>query len=135
MLTGVELLNNSFHCTKKTERVASFSYMHVHYLVELVSGPSASKFFTFLEIEIIFQFKNVTLGYHAFTLGGYFPLTGTDMSFNRSSRRKRGMASNPLFIIPDFFLHVPNELCYGYLRFEGNGKAIAEFFWKMQRKP
>ena len=42
--------------------------------------------------------------------------------FNRSSRRKRGMASNPLFIIPDFFLHFPNELCYGYLRFEGNGK-------------
>ena len=32
------------------------------------------------------------------------------------------MASNPLFIIPDFFLHFPNELCYGYLRFEGNGK-------------
>ena len=23
--------------------------------------------------------------------------------FNRSSRRKRGMVSNPLFIIPDFF--------------------------------
>ena len=42
--------------------------------------------------------------------------------FNRSSRRKRGMASNPLFIIPDFFFHLPNELCYGYLRFEGNGK-------------
>jgi hypothetical protein len=32
------------------------------------------------------------------------------------------MASNPLFIIPDFFLHFPNELSYGYLRFEGNGK-------------
>ena len=29
------------------------------------------------------------------------------------------MASSPLFIIPDFFLHFPNELCYGYLRFEG----------------
>ena len=29
------------------------------------------------------------------------------------------MASNPLFIIPDFLLHFPNELCYGYLRFEG----------------
>ena len=42
--------------------------------------------------------------------------------FNRSSRRKRGMASNPIFIIPGFFLHFPNELCYGYLRFEGNGK-------------
>ena len=27
----------------------------------------------------------------------------SDLSFNRSSRRKRGMASNPLFIIPDFF--------------------------------
>ena len=24
-------------------------------------------------------------------------------SFNRLSRRKRGMVSNPLFIIPDFF--------------------------------
>ena len=32
------------------------------------------------------------------------------------------MASNPLFIIPDFFLQFPNELSYGYLRFEGNGK-------------
>ena len=33
------------------------------------------------------------------------------------------MASNPLFIIPDFFLHFPNEFCYGYPRFEGNGKT------------
>ena len=41
---------------------------------------------------------------------------------NRWSRRKRGMASTPLFIIPEFFLHFPNELSYGYLRFEGNGK-------------
>ena len=31
---------------------------------------------------------------------------------NRLSRRKKGMGSNPLFIIPDFFLHFPNELCY-----------------------
>ena len=30
------------------------------------------------------------------------------------------MAFNPLFIIPDFFLHFPKLLCYGYLRFEGN---------------
>ena len=41
---------------------------------------------------------------------------------NRSSRSKRGMASNPLFIIPDFFWYFPNELSYGYLRFERNGK-------------
>ena len=41
---------------------------------------------------------------------------------NRSSRRKRSMVSTPLFIMPDFFLHFPNEVCYGYLRFEGNGK-------------
>jgi hypothetical protein len=41
---------------------------------------------------------------------------------NRLPRRRRGMASNPLFIIPDFFLHFPSELSYGYLRFEGNGK-------------
>jgi hypothetical protein len=32
------------------------------------------------------------------------------------------LASNPLFIIPDFFLHFPNKLSYGYLRFEGDGK-------------
>jgi hypothetical protein len=45
---------------------------------------------------------------------------------NRSSGRKRGMASTPLFIIPDFFLHFPNELSYGYLRFEGNRKIPLE---------
>ena len=28
------------------------------------------------------------------------------------------MASNPLLIIPDFFLHFPNQLSYGYLRFD-----------------
>ena len=36
------------------------------------------------------------------------------------------MASNPLFIIPDFFFHFPYELSYGYLRFEGNGKVRLE---------
>ena len=50
------------------------------------------------------------------------PILKFSKPLNRSSRRKRGMASNPLFIIPDFFLHFPNELSYGYLRFEGNGK-------------
>jgi hypothetical protein len=63
-----------------------------------------------------------------------------------STRRKRGIASNPLFIGPEFFLHFPNKLSYGYLRFEGNGTsqkkfpisfnpkvAMAEFFWKIQR--
>ena len=32
------------------------------------------------------------------------------------------MASNLLFKIPDFFLLFPNELSYGYLRFDENGK-------------
>ena len=45
-----------------------------------------------------------------------------NISLNRLYRRKRGMASNPLFTIPDFCLHFPNELCYGYLRFEENWK-------------
>ena len=41
------------------------------------------------------------------------------------------MASNPLFIIPDFFLHFASELCYGYLRFEGNGKIpLGRQVWK-----
>ena len=43
-------------------------------------------------------------------------------SFKRSSRKKGGMVTNLLFIITDFFFHFPNDLCYGYLRFEGNGK-------------
>ena len=41
---------------------------------------------------------------------------------NRSSWRKRSVASTPLFIIPGFFLHFSLELSYGYLRFEGNGE-------------
>ena len=41
------------------------------------------------------------------------------------------MASNPLFIIPDFF---PDELCYGYLMFEGNGKNSFGKVGKMQKK-
>ena len=40
---------------------------------------------------------------------------------NRLSRRKRGMVSNPLFIIPDSFPFKPKV-------------TIPEFFWKMQRK-
>ena len=34
------------------------------------------------------------------------------------------MASNPL-LNTRVILHFPNELCYGYLRFEGNGKIPA----------
>ena len=52
------------------------------------------------------------------------------LHLNRSSKTKRGMASNSLFIIPDFFLNFPNELCYGYLRFDGNEK----FVWEGTRK-
>ena len=44
------------------------------------------------------------------------------LSFNISTWRKSGLASNPLFIIPGFFLHFSLELSYGYLWFEGNGK-------------
>ena len=44
------------------------------------------------------------------------------IKLNITTWRKRGLASNPLFIIPGFFLHFSLELDYGYLRFEGNGK-------------
>ena len=46
----------------------------------------------------------------------------SEMLFNISTWRKRGLASNPLFRIPGFFLHFSLELSYSYLRFEGNGK-------------
>ena len=44
------------------------------------------------------------------------------IEFNISTWRKSGLASNPLFILPGFFLHFSLELSYGYLWFEGNGK-------------
>ena len=45
------------------------------------------------------------------------------------------MASNPLFIIPDFFLHFHNELCYGYLGFEDNGHLPKGIFpFQLQTK-
>ena len=58
---------------------------------------------------------------------------------NRSSRRKRGMASRPLFIIPDFFFIFQTNFAMATLGLKEMGKfkpkvAIAEFFWKMQRK-
>ena len=45
-----------------------------------------------------------------------YPVSTDRDHFNRSSRRK------PTFHKTRLFLHFPNELCYGYLRFEGNGK-------------
>jgi hypothetical protein len=44
-------------------------------------------------------------------------------NLNRLSKRKRAMASNPLFIIPDFFCIFQTNFAMAiYLRFEGNGK-------------
>ena len=40
------------------------------------------------------------------------------------------MASTPLFIIPEIFLHFPKKLSYGYLRFEEMGK----FLWEGREK-
>ena len=78
-----------------------------------------------------------------------------DVCINRSCRRKRGMASNPLFIIPDlFFCIFQTNFAMATLGLKEMGKgrpfslpsqrnfpisfkpkvAIAEFFWKMQRK-
>ena len=58
---------------------------------------------------------------HSTTIGKRV-IKNVKILLNRSSRRKRGMVSNPLFTMPDSFLYFPNELCYGYLRFEGDGK-------------
>jgi hypothetical protein len=47
----------------------------------------------------------------------HMTVTNETMTFMKEML-PNSMASNPLFIIPDFFFHFPNELCYGYLRFE-----------------
>ena len=45
---------------------------------------------------------------------------------NRSSRRKRGMASNPLFIIPDFFCIFPMNFAMATLGLKKMGKVLWE---------
>ena len=50
--------------------------------------------------------------------------------FNRSSRRKRGMASNPLFIIPDFFCIFSMNFAMATLGLNEMGK----FLWEGREK-
>ena len=49
---------------------------------------------------------------------------------NRSSRRKRGMASNPLFIIPDFFCIFPINFAMATLGL----KEMRKFFGNVGKK-
>ena len=52
------------------------------------------------------------------------------LSFNRSSRRKRGMSSNPLFIIPDFFFIFPMNFAMTTLGL----KKMRKFLWEGSEK-
>ena len=45
-------------------------------------------------------------------------------TLNRSSRRKRGMTSNPLFIIPDFFCIFPMNFAMATLGLKEMGKFL-----------
>ena len=47
-----------------------------------------------------------------------------NIMLNRSSRRKRGMASNPLFIIPDFFCIFQTNLAMATLGLKEMGKFL-----------
>ena len=50
---------------------------------------------------------------------------------NRSSRRKRGMASNPLFIIPDFFFFI---FQMNFAMATLGLKEMGKFFWEGREK-
>ena len=50
--------------------------------------------------------------------------------FNRSSRRKRGMASKPLFVIPNFFCIFPMKFAMATLGL----KEMGIFFWEGNEK-
>ena len=50
--------------------------------------------------------------------------------FNRLSRRKRGMASNPLFIIPDFFCIFTMNFVMATLGLKEMGKFLWEGYGK-----
>ena len=78
----------------------------------------------FLEFQQHLQVEILTLEFNRKPILEVRSNTYKVIYLYRSSRRKRGVASNPLFIICTrlFFLHFPNRLSYGYLRFEGNGK-------------
>ena len=61
----------------------------------------------------------------------------TTLGLNRSSRRKKGMACNPLFIIPDFFCISPMKFAMATLDLKEMGNfpiffkpkvVIAEFY-------
>ena len=68
--------------------------------------------------------KKATLGYFStFT-------AGKCISFNRLSRRKRGMVSDPLFIIPDFFCIFPMNVAMATLGLKEMGK----FLWEGRKK-
>ena len=51
---------------------------------------------------------------------------GSQICLNRSSRRKRGMASNPLFIIANFFCIFPMNFAMATLALKENGKCLLE---------
>ena len=63
--------------------------MHVHYLVELVSGPSATKFFASLEIGItryVYSHrkdKSRLLEHQMLLHFSFFPVAGTEMAFKK----------------------------------------------------
>ena len=58
----------------------------------------------------------------SYVLDLYYSLKYRFLDINRPNSVVRGLASTPLFIIPDFSLHFPLELSYGYPWFEGSGK-------------
>ena len=49
-----------------------------------------------------------------------------NQDFDRSSRRKRGMTSNPPFIIPDFFCIFQTNFAMATLGFKEMGKFLWE---------
>ena len=58
-------------------------------------------------------------------LEGIFATISFFFSFlNRLSRRKRGMVSNPLFIIPDFFFIFPMNFAMATLGLKEMGKFL-----------
>ena len=84
----------------------------------ITSGKLASNRLVFVPLTVKFAFWNIMLNIWGYSMLELCPV------FNRSSRRKRGMGSNPKMEYQVFLCIFQKN--YGYLRFEGNGKISLE---------
>jgi hypothetical protein len=106
-----------------------------HHIRHLILVSISLSFFALATLDTTFQHplpkrKKKGIRYKEFFNNIHNLLYQYMYELNRSSRRKRGMASNPLFIIPDFFCVFPMNFAMATLGLKEMGK----FLWEGREK-